>query len=177
MHIEALLRRLFLVRTHLMSFQLHGGCLCGRVRFTLNQAPIRTFACHCTFCQRVSGSSFLAESILPCEAVHFNDGRREQYEHRSDTSGKKVFVHFCPSCGSTLGLTFDRWPELQGITRGCLDDPNAVEVTSHIWTRSAQSGVALPAHIDCFVEARSSLDGQFATARRYDVPVLARESD
>lgn len=157
-----------------MSFQLEGGCLCGQVRFTLNQAPLRTFTCHCTFCQRVTGSSFLAESVFPREAVRFNAGQRRHYAHRSDTSGKKVMVHFCPSCGSTLGLTFERWPDLHGIARGCLDEPDAVQVTSHIWTRSAQTGVALPALVDCFTEARASLDGQPAQALTHHVPVMAR---
>jgi hypothetical protein len=144
------------------------------VRFTLEQPPLRTFACHCTFCQRVTGSSFFAESIVPTAAVRFNEGKRQQYEHRSDTSGNKVFVHFCPTCGSTLGLTFERWPDLHGIARGCLDDPNAVEISSHIWVRSAQTGVALPAHVDCFAEARASLDGQAAAAERHSVPVMAK---
>ena len=106
-----------------MSDLHEGGCLCGRVRFTVEGAPLRTFACHCTFCQRVTGSSFLAESLFPTAAVRFNDGERRQYAHRSDGSGQQVFVHFCPTCGTTVGLTFERWPEIQGITRGCLDDP------------------------------------------------------
>lgn len=160
-----------------MPFHLEGGCLCGQVRFTVNQAPVRTFACHCTFCQRVTGSSFFAESIFPMDAVHFNGGQLRQYEHRSDHSGKKVVVHFCPSCGSTLGLTFERWPDLHAISRGCLDDPNAVQVTSHIWTRSAQTGVALPANVDCFAEARASLDGHPAQASRHHAPVMARQGE
>lgn len=153
---------------------LQGGCLCGRVRFTVDAPPLRTFACHCTFCQRVTGSSFYAESIFPREAVHFNHGELRRYEHVSDGSGKKVFVHFCPTCGTTVGLTFERWPEMQGLSRGCYDDPNAVQVTSHIWTRSAQTGVVLPAQVDCFAEARATADGQPAQPARHAVPVPAR---
>jgi len=156
--------------------KLEGGCLCGNVRFTVTQAPLRTFACHCTFCQRVTGSSFYAESILPNDAVQFNDGELRQYEHVSDNSRKKVFVHFCPRCGTTVGLTFERWPDMRAISRGCYDDPNAVEISSHIWTRSAQTGVVLPAFIDCFAEARASLDGQPAQALRHASPVVARVS-
>lgn len=156
---------------------LKGGCLCGKVRFTAHQPPLRTFACHCTFCQRVTGSSFYAESLFALDAVEFNPGELRQYEHVSDHSGKKVFVHFCPTCGTTVGLTFERWPALRAISRGCYDDPNAVEVSSHIWTRSAQTGVALPAQVDCFAEARASLDGQAAEATRHEVPVMARPGE
>jgi hypothetical protein len=138
---------------------------------------MRTFACHCTFCQRMTGTSFYAESLFPMDAVQFNNGELRQYAHRSDGSHKNVFVHFCPSCGTTMGLTFERWPEVRAISRGCYDDPNAVELTSHIWTRSAQSGVALPADVDCFARARATPDGQPELASRHGTPVLARHDD
>ena len=157
-----------------MPKMLDGGCLCGSVRFTASRAPLRTLACHCSFCQRVTGSSFYAESIFELDAVRFNDGELRQYAHVSDGSKKKVFVHFCPTCGTTVGLTFERWPDLRAISRGCYDDPDAVEITSHIWTRSAQTGTALPAGIDCFAEARASLDGQPAQSVKYEAPVMAR---
>ena len=153
---------------------LQGGCLCGQVRFTANQAPVRTFACHCTFCQRVTGTAFYAESIFPKDAVQFNDGELRQYAHVSAGSQKKVFVHFCPTCGTTVGLTFERWPDVRAISRGCYDDPSAVEVTSHIWTESAQSGVVLPAGVECFDQARASLQGVPAQAHLHDSPVMAR---
>jgi hypothetical protein len=158
-----------------MPAVLEGGCLCGNVRFSANQAPLRTLACHCTFCQRVTSSAFYAESIFLLDAVQFNEGELRQYEHRSDGSGKKVFIHFCPSCGTTIGLTFERWPDLRAISRGCYDDPNGVELTSHIWTRSAQSGVALPAGVDCFVRARATLDGRPEPASTHETPVMARQ--
>jgi hypothetical protein len=54
----------------------------------------------------VTGSSFFAESIFPMDAVQFNDGELKRYEHVSEGSQKKVFVHFCPSCSTSVGLTF-----------------------------------------------------------------------
>ena len=160
-----------------MSDPLEGGCLCGKVRFTACQRPIRTLACHCRFCQRVTGSSFYVESIFAMDAVRFNDGEMRQYEHVSENSRKKVFVHFCPSCGTTIGLTFERWPDLRAVSRGCYDDPDLVGVTSHIWTASAQSGVVLPADVDCFFQARASLDGEPAQGLRHSSPVMARSGE
>ena len=156
-----------------MPHELEGGCLCGKVRFRATEPPMRTLVCHCTFCQKVTGSSSYAESMFPMQAVSFNSGAMSTYEHLSDGSHKKVFVHFCPHCGTTVSLTFERWPDIRGISRGCYDDPNAVAVSSHIWTRSAQSGTALPAGVDCFAKARATLEGQPETATRHDVPVMA----
>ncbi len=157
-----------------MSLVLEGGCLCAAVRFRVKQAPLRTFVCHCTFCQRMTGSSFYAESLFPIEAVEFNAGEVRKYEHVSDGSGRMVYVEFCPICGTTIGLTFERWPDLRAVSRGCFDNPNAVEISSNIWTRSAQSGVALPADIDCFAGARLTLDGQPEHPVKYPAPVMAR---
>ncbi len=158
-----------------MTPLLQGGCLCGKVRFTASSAPVRTLACHCTFCQKVTGSSFYAESIFERAAVRFNEGELKQFDHRSDGSGKTVHVHFCATCGTTVGLTFERWPDMRAISRGCLDNPDAVEIASHIWTRSAQTGVALPCEIECFEMGRATLDGQALPATRHAAPVMARD--
>ena len=157
-----------------MSFVLDGGCLCGAVRFHVNQAPLKTLVCHCTFCQRMTGSSFYANSVFPIEAVEFNDGEVRKYEHTSDGSGRKVYVEFGPTCGTTIGLTFERWRDLRAVSRGCYDNPNAVDITSNIWTRSAQSGVALPAEVDCFARARLTPEGQSEQASKYPKPVMVR---
>ena len=107
------------------------------------------------------------------DAVVFNTGTLSCYEHVSDERKKKVFVHFCPNCGTTVSLTFERWPDVRGISRGCYDDPNAVTVSSHIWTQSAQTGTALPEGVDCFARARMSLDGQAEVPVRHTSPAMA----
>ena len=159
-----------------MTHALEGGCLCGKVRFRTNQAPLRTLVCHSTFCQRMTGSSYYAESLFQKDAVVFNDGQMSCYAHISDGSQKKVFVHFCTQCGTTVSLTFERWPDMRAVSRGCFDDPNAVEVTSHIWTQSAQTGTVLPEGGECFARARATLDGQAETSTKYKSPVMARSS-
>lgn len=156
-----------------MTDVLEGGCLCGTVRFRATEAPLRTLACHCRFCQKVTGSAYFAESMFPMSAVQFNGGEMKRYEHVSDGSQKKVWVHFCANCGTTVSLTFERWPDVRGIARGCYDDPDAVTVSSHIWTRSAQGGTALPEGVDCFAQARVTLDGQAEPSVRHASAVMA----
>lgn len=158
-----------------MTDELEGGCLCGKVRFRTTRAPLRTMACHCRFCQRVTGSAYFAESMFAMDAVSFSGGRMSRYAHVSEGSGRKVFVHFCPDCGTTVSLTFERWPDVRGISRGGYDDPDAVAVSSHIWTRSAQTGTAVPDGVDCFAGARATPDGQPQPSVRHPAPALARE--
>jgi hypothetical protein len=85
-----------------------------------------------------------------------------------------VYVHFCPRCGTTVSLSFERWPQVRGISRGAFDEPDSVSITSHIWTESAQSGVVVPAGVDCFRGARATLDGTPVEPARHPEPVSAR---
>ena len=151
-----------------------GGCLCGSVRFEARGEPLRTMVCHCRFCQRVTGSSSFAEAMYPMDAVSLSGITPSSYAHRSEGSSQLVHVHFCPRCGSTVSLTFERWPQVRGLSRGAFDDPNSVSIGSHIWTESAQTGVVLPADTDCFRQARATLNGTPLAPERYAEPVLAR---
>ena len=79
----------------------------------------------------MTGSALYANSVFPVQAVEFNAGEVRKYEHTSDGSGKKVYVEFCPVCATTIGLTYERWPDFRAVSRGCYDNPNAVNITSH----------------------------------------------
>ncbi|MBL8352798.1 MAG: GFA family protein [Burkholderiaceae bacterium] len=158
-----------------MSEVLEGGCLCGAVRFRARAPALRTLVCHCRFCQKMTGSTSYAESMFPMDSVELS-GPLSVHEHVSQTSGKAVHVHFCPRCGTTVSLTFQRWPEYRAISRGTFDDPDRVCIGSHIWTESAQTGVILPADTDCFERARATLDGTPIEPTRYPAPVAARSA-
>lgn len=160
-----------------MSVSLSGRCLCSDVRFHATQAPLRTLACHCTFCQRLTGSAFYVESIFAFDAVTFEGGEVKSYPHVSDTSGKKVHAHFCARCGTTLGLTFERWPDARAVSRSCFDSPGDLPIDAHIWTRSAQAGIALPSGVDCFAQARHGPNGEPEIPTRHDRPVMVDDAD
>jgi len=121
----------------------------------------------------MTGSSSYAESMFPIDAAQFHGDKMSRYDHRLDGSGRIVHVHFCANCGTTVTLTFERWPQYRAISRGSFDEPNWVSIGANIWTRSAQTGMALPASIDCFDRGRLALDGTPETAQRFDAPVMA----
>lgn len=150
-----------------------GGCLCGAVRYRVRGPALRTLVCHCRFCQKMTGSTSYANAVFPVEAVDVM-GTPGSYTHTSEASGKAVHVHFCPRCGTTVSLTFERWPQYRAISRGTFDDPDWVSVEAHIWTDSAQEGVILPAGIDCYRHARANLDGSIEAAERFAAPIAAK---
>jgi len=36
-----------------LSFPLNGGCRCRAIRYQITEAPLFSFACHCTDCQQL----------------------------------------------------------------------------------------------------------------------------
>lgn len=149
-----------------------GGCLCGDIRYRARGAPVQTLACHCTFCQRFTGSAFNVEALFPQRRIEFRGAGPSSYEHRSDGSGQRVRLHFCRRCGTTVWLTFERFPGLVAVTRGSLDEPDRVTVDAHLFTRSAQSGVAFPAGVDCYAQHMMDLDGRPRAAQRHAQPTM-----
>ena len=49
--------------------KIEGGCLCGKVRYSADAEPIFVGMCHCSSCQRGSGSAFNIVVALPKPAV------------------------------------------------------------------------------------------------------------
>jgi hypothetical protein len=132
-----------------MSEVHEGGCLCGAVRYRATGQPVRATVCHCTFCQRVTGSAFGLWVTYRKDDVAIT-GDCKAYEHRSDESGRWIKMEFCPRCGTCFGATFERSPELRAQLGGTFDETGWIGVTRHIWTRSAQPWVPIPEDLPHF---------------------------
>jgi hypothetical protein len=91
-----------------------GHCLCGAVRYRYEGEPVTIGLCQCDRCQRQSGSAFLIGVIFPRDAVAI-EGKLATYETRLDGKNR-LWRHFCPTCGSAVSITLDRYP------RDSLDD-------------------------------------------------------
>ena len=54
-----------------------GKCLCGAVQFRLTEEPLTLYACHCTDCQKRSGSAFGLSLWVHRAAIQVIEGRPE----------------------------------------------------------------------------------------------------
>jgi hypothetical protein len=140
-----------------------GGCLCGAIRYAVTADPVRVTICHCTFCQKITGSAYLVEPVFRREDVSFSASIPKAYVHRSDSSRKKVTVNFCGTCATKIYLDLERFPGVWGLFGGSFDDPNWFDRSAancrHIFTRSAQHGVVLPGGVDTFEAHAMQVDG------------------
>lgn len=151
-----------------------GGCLCGSIRFAASAPPGRLTICHCTFCQRATGSAYMVEPIFAAADISVISGAPKSYTHISTGSGKEVHVHFCDACGTKLFLTFERFSDAVGVYAGAFDDPNWFDVTpnnsKHIFLGVAQNGTVIPAGVTTFVEHATQNDGTPNAPKVYAAP-------
>jgi hypothetical protein len=100
---------------------LTGGCLCGAVRYELTAPPKGAGYCHCTRCQRRTGTAASANASIDGDAFRIVQG--EEFV-KGWTPPEGFEKCFCSECGSHL---FSRNPEDHsqlGIRLGTFDrDP------------------------------------------------------
>ena len=113
-----------------------GGCLCGRVRYTLTGEPALTGICHCRNCQRYTGSTFEAVTVFPSASVSVQ-GELKTYNDVAD-SGKTLYRRFCPNCGSGVMAEAEVMPGLTIVLAGTLDDPSVYKPAIELYCSSAQ---------------------------------------
>ena len=126
----------------MVGFPQHGGCLCGEVRYRLTEDPVTLYACHCTDCQRQSGSSFGLSMIVREQSLEVVRGRPQEYKLTLD-DGRVKQSRYCGHCATRL-FNPSRVAGLAVLEPGTLDDTSWLRPVAHIWTRSAQPWVAIP---------------------------------
>ena len=121
--------------------KIEGGCLCGKVHYSGEAEPIFAGICHCTTCQKSSGTAFNTVVAVAKPAVSVT-GTVSTYEGRGDT-GNATYKRFCPACGSPVQIEAAVMPDVVMIPVGTLDDPGAVKPAMQIYCDSAQPWAVL----------------------------------
>ena len=125
-----------------------GGCACGYVRYRMESQPLIVHCCHCSWCQRQTGSAFAVNALIEADRVHLLQGDVVDIEVPSP-SGAKQRISRCPHCQVAVWsyylVLFGGIGELVRFIRvGTLDDPGRLPPDVHIYTSSKQPWVVLP---------------------------------
>jgi hypothetical protein len=121
--------------------KMTGGCACGQVHYSTEAEPVFTGICHCTECQKESGTAFNIVVAVPQSALSL-EGSPKDYVAKGD-SGKSVTRKFCPNCGSTLLSEPEAMPGVSIIRAGTLDDRSWLQPAMEIFCASAQPWIEL----------------------------------
>jgi hypothetical protein len=120
-----------------MTTPITGGCLCGAIRYTVNAPVTGLRACHCTHCQKTSGTGSSVNAVILSKDFTLTRGAPKRYTDKAD-SGRLLQRFFCGDCGSPIYSQRDATPERMVVRAGTFDDSSAMKIVTNIWTKSAR---------------------------------------
>ena len=123
-----------------------GGCSCGQVRYRIKSEPLIVHCCHCSVCQRQTGSAFVINALFEAKHVELIQG--ETFEKIVPSpSGEGQKITRCIECSVAVWSNYYMSGIKDGIRFirvGTMDDPNLSPPDVHIFTTTKQDWVILP---------------------------------
>ena len=120
---------------------LTGGCMCGTVRWQLSGPPIGAGCCHCTRCQRRTGSSVSVSALASAGSFEVTAGEEAIRAWKPESGWHK---HFCGECGSALFALDPGNDAVIGLRMGGFDDDPGVRPAFHQFTAYAPAWEPVP---------------------------------
>jgi len=129
------------------SDQLLGKCTCGDIEYELKREPMFVHCCHCTWCQRETGSAFAINALIESDNVKVLKGNPDMVDVPSN-SGLGQRIIRCPSCKTALWSNYGAAKDAVCFVRvGTLNNPNACPPDIHIFTSTKLNWVELGSSI------------------------------
>lgn len=118
--------------------KIKGSCLCGQVSYkTTETEPTMMAVCHCSDCQKQTGTAFSVNVLVPTKTMTFEGDSLKQYV-MNGASGQPVKRNFCGNCGSPLSTELEAFGDLSAVKAGTLDDSSWVKPGVQIWCDTSQ---------------------------------------
>jgi hypothetical protein len=115
-----------------------GGCHCGQITYEAEVNPDTVRVCHCTDCQKLTGTAFRAAiASLPGTFV-LNSGTPKIYIKTAESGNRRAHA-FCPECGTPIFAAAPvPNPSTYGLRVGGIDQRALLAPPARqIWCRSA----------------------------------------
>ena len=126
------------------------SCGCGALVVTCAAEPLRVGLCHCTACQRRTGSAYGVQARFARDAVTV-EGPVHRWVRIGDSGGRVTFGA-CPVCASTVFWEPDGMPDFVVVAVGAFADPTFPGPTVSVYEERRLPWAALPPtvvdHID-----------------------------
>lgn len=133
--------------------QSHDGrCGCGDVRYRLDNNPLFVHCCHCSWCQRETGSAFALNAMIESRYLKVLQGSPEMILTPS-SSGKGQTIARCPGCRIALWSHYAGAGKSIAFVRvGSLENPDQFPPDIHIFTSSKLPWVVLSGDVPAVAE-------------------------
>ncbi len=80
--------------------RISGSCLCGSVKFEMDDSFQSFYWCHCTECRKSSGTAHVSNLFTAPDNIQWIEGISEI--NRFDLPGQDFSNAFCRQCGSNV---------------------------------------------------------------------------
>ena len=135
------------------GYSVEGGCLCGAVRFELTEPPVSAGYCHCTRCQRRTGTAASVSAQIDGDALRIISGSELISGWTPGDAGWEKC--FCSSCGAHLYSRSPADPRQIGVRMSAFDSDPGVRPSFRQYLNYAASWEPIPDDgLERFPEAR-----------------------
>lgn len=117
-----------------------GSCHCGQITYEAEVDPETVRVCHCTDCQKLTGTVFRAGISSLSGTFKLKSGTPKTYVKTAESGNRRAHA-FCPDCGTPVYSTsVEPRPSVYGLRVGGLDQRTQFGPPARqIWCRSALS--------------------------------------
>jgi hypothetical protein len=120
---------------------LKGGCGCGAVRYEIDAPFVSASYCHCTRCQRRTGTAASANGRTAPGSFRLVAGEEHLREWAPAGGSEKLF---CSQCGSAVFSRTAGDPPLFGVRLGGVDGDPGIRPQWHQYVAYAAPWEAIP---------------------------------
>ena len=81
-----------------MGRRLKGSCQCGEIRYSVEEDFEAFYLCHCSQCQKTTGSAFASNILTSIDNIEWHSGEENivNYQDKARDFSKS----FCANCGA-----------------------------------------------------------------------------
>jgi len=140
---------------------IQGSCLCGIVRFQIEESEILMMNnCHCSKCRKATGSAFGSFIFLSAKDFEWLSGEENIQGFKSSPYLERTF---CKTCGSSV--PFETQMDQIGVPGGILDGDPKMAPEADIFTADKLPWYEIPESAVAFL-AEESTELMHAFVRR-----------
>jgi hypothetical protein len=123
------------------AFPLTGGCLCGGVRYEITEPLVAAGYCHCTRCQRRTGTAVAASARIAPGSLRIVAGEDLIRAWEPPDGFAKLF---CSNCGGALWSRSREDPDVVSVRLGTFDTDPGIRPMWHTFVDYAAPWEPIP---------------------------------
>ena len=127
--------------TGVSTSPLTGACLCGGVRFEFTGVPDSAVYCHCTRCQRRTGSAAAISVRVVPGSLRIVEGEDLVRSYEPEGGFAK---DFCGRCGGALWARNPADPDVRAVRLGVIDGDHGIRPSGHQFVAYAATWEPIP---------------------------------